>query len=243
MTKVKVEVLKLLVNICHSISPYSSWGPGSASCPDDRHSSNGNSRECSDTPLHTHPPHTHPHLTSDRARWRHKREGEMKVMSAVYRESESSRSYQSPISGGIRQNMWKTSVPQAWKNIMSFLSTYQGMQITLESSGLWRRLDGYLPAPYTTLHGHEKVGYNKCWFSEEGHWGYKKSVFHCRAEQGTPVINDFGLSLWILILIMMLWLFILLCYLIKYQDSICLALDILPFLVCWAVSKCLLLWI
>ncbi len=85
---------------------------------------------------------------------------------------------------------------------MSFLSTYQGMQTTLESSGLWRWLDGYLPAPCTTLHGHEKAGYNKCWFSEEGHRGYKKSGFHCRAKQGTRVIND------------------LLCYFIKYQDRI-----------------------
>lgn len=54
----------------------------------------------------------------------------------------------------------------------------------------------YLPAPYTTLKGHEKDGYSS---SEEIRWGYKKSGFHCRAKQSTWVINDFGLSLWILI--------------------------------------------
>lgn len=75
--------MQLLINICKSscISPYSSGGPGPASCPDDHHRSNGNSLECSDTPLHTHLTHTHPHLISEGQK--NKREGEMEAMSGV----------------------------------------------------------------------------------------------------------------------------------------------------------------
>lgn len=53
----------------------------------------------------------------------------------------------------------------------------------------------YLPAPYITLHGLEEVGYNDCYFSEEGHRGYEKSGFHSRAEQGKQVIKDLHSSL------------------------------------------------
>lgn len=48
------------------ISPYSSEGPAPASYPGVHRRSSGNSPECSNTPLHRHPSHTHPHLTSDR---------------------------------------------------------------------------------------------------------------------------------------------------------------------------------
>lgn len=128
--------MKLLVNICYSscISPYSSWGPGPASCPDGHHRSNGNSLECLDTPLHTHPPHTHPHLTSDRAGFGDRSEGEMAVMS--YRESESSRvpSVDMNFQRWKKKNISSISMK---KHQMYFLSRNQGMKTTLESSGFW----------------------------------------------------------------------------------------------------------
>lgn len=85
--------------------------------------------------------------------------------------------------------IWKTSVTQACK-IMYFLSTYQGMQTTLQSSGLWRWLGGISPLHIQPYMAMRRLAIIKCWFSEEG--GYKKSCFHCRAKLGTRVINDFG---------------------------------------------------
>lgn len=168
------------------ISPYSSWGPGPASFPDGHRRSNGNSQECLGTPLHTHSPHIHPHLTSDRAE---------------LSETEVKERWHSRVTGNPSVSSGDVNFQFHRHAELSHVFHVKHEEMgekTLESSGFWKLTGLYLSATYTTLKGHEK---DRSSFSEEIHWGYKKSGFHCGTKQCSWVINDFGISLRILLIV------------------------------------------